>query len=71
LVTIKKEKEERAIYHKNLRPVDYVLADAAGEEDSPLYGLYNIREKINTLSFQGTVLSSFLFINLITVNDMQ
>jgi len=37
---------ERPIYHKDLLPVVYVVADAAGELDSPLYGLFAARPRI-------------------------
>ncbi|MFY9178219.1 MAG: efflux RND transporter permease subunit, partial [Venatoribacter sp.] len=42
LVEIKQSQIERSIYHKNLQPVVFVLADMAGDLDSPLYGLYDI-----------------------------
>lgn len=32
--------DEGAIYHKDMRPVIYVVADMAGETDSPLYGMF-------------------------------
>lgn len=32
--------QDQPIYHKNLRPVIYVVADMAGETDSPLYGMF-------------------------------
>ncbi|WP_299263673.1 efflux RND transporter permease subunit [uncultured Psychrosphaera sp.] len=32
--------QDQPIYHKNLRPVIYVMADMAGETDSPLYGMF-------------------------------
>ena len=34
---------EQSIYHKDLLPVVYVTADAAGKLDSPLYGMFNSR----------------------------
>ena len=37
---------ERPIHHKDLLPVVYVVADAAGELDSPLYGLFAARPRI-------------------------
>lgn len=37
---IKKVIQDQPIYHKNLRPVIYVVADMAGETDSPLYGMF-------------------------------
>jgi multidrug efflux pump subunit AcrB len=32
---------DQPIYHKNLRPVTYVVADMAGTLDSPLYGMFS------------------------------
>jgi multidrug efflux pump subunit AcrB len=32
--------QDQPIYHKNLRPVIYVMADMAGDTDSPLYGMF-------------------------------
>lgn len=32
--------QDQPIYHKNLRPVIYVVADMAGDTDSPLYGMF-------------------------------
>ena len=40
VVEIQQEVLEPAIYHKNLRPVIYVVADMAGNTDSPLYGMF-------------------------------
>jgi multidrug efflux pump subunit AcrB len=37
---------DRPIYHKDLLPVVYVLADQAGRVDSPLYGMFAARGKI-------------------------
>jgi multidrug efflux pump subunit AcrB len=34
---------EQTIYHKDLLPVVYVTADAAGKLDSPLYGMFEAR----------------------------
>ncbi len=37
---------DKAIYHKDLLPVVYVTADMAGELDSPLYGMFDLRGKL-------------------------
>ncbi|MGE5171687.1 MAG: efflux RND transporter permease subunit [Rudaea sp.] len=37
---------ERTIYHKDLLPVSYVIADVAGRIDSPLYGMFGARSGI-------------------------
>jgi multidrug efflux pump subunit AcrB len=43
LVTIVDSSREQIIYHKDLLPVSYVIADTAGKIDSPLYGLFKAR----------------------------
>ncbi|MFZ9314510.1 MAG: efflux RND transporter permease subunit [Burkholderiaceae bacterium] len=40
---------EQVRYRKNLLPVTYVVADVAGENDSPLYGLFAARPAILAL----------------------
>lgn len=37
---IKQVIQDQPIYHKDLRPVAYLMADMAGETDSPLYGMF-------------------------------
>jgi multidrug efflux pump subunit AcrB len=37
---------EQSIYHKNLMPVVYVTADVAGREESPVYVILKLKEKI-------------------------
>ena len=37
---IKQVTQDQPIYHKNLRPMIHVVADMAGETDSPLYGMF-------------------------------
>jgi multidrug efflux pump subunit AcrB len=41
---------EKTIYHKDLLPVVYVVADMAGKLDSPLYGMFDIRSRINGMA---------------------
>jgi multidrug efflux pump subunit AcrB len=40
---------DRNIYRKNLRPVVYVIADVAGEEESPVYAINALSERIGKL----------------------
>ena len=40
---------EKNIYHKDLLPVVYVSGDMAGEQDSPLYGMFDMVGKIDNL----------------------
>jgi multidrug efflux pump subunit AcrB len=44
-----KSVRERSIYHKNLMPVVYVTADVAGREESPVYPILNMDQKIGEM----------------------
>jgi multidrug efflux pump subunit AcrB len=46
IVRVTEQPAGRTIYHKNARPVSYVVADSVGSEDSPLYGLYRAWEAV-------------------------
>ncbi|MBS1208905.1 MAG: efflux transporter permease subunit [Proteobacteria bacterium] len=37
---------DQPVYHKDLLPVSYVMGDAGGAIDSPLYGMFALREKL-------------------------
>ncbi|MGE0115470.1 MAG: efflux RND transporter permease subunit [Steroidobacteraceae bacterium] len=41
-VTVTATAWDGAIYHKDLLPVTYIMADMAGKLDSPLYGMFDI-----------------------------
>ncbi|MCB1053882.1 MAG: efflux RND transporter permease subunit, partial [Acidobacteria bacterium] len=62
LVRAEPAKRERFIYHKNLQPVSYVVAEVAGGAESPVYGVLDMRERIGQLTDPSgaplTVLSS-------------
>ncbi|MCB1733576.1 MAG: efflux RND transporter permease subunit, partial [Gammaproteobacteria bacterium] len=61
LVEVREATRERAIYHKDLLPVVYVTGDMAGELDSPLYGMFEIREQLaDHPLFDGTKLEQYL-----------
>ncbi len=47
LVEVRETSREKAIYHKDLLPVVYVVGDMGGKLDSPLYGMFDIRSQIN------------------------
>ena len=49
LVTVKETKSERFIYHKNLQPVTYVLAEMAGVAEAPVYGILDMGDRIEAL----------------------
>jgi multidrug efflux pump subunit AcrB len=50
LVIPRKTDIDRSIYHKNLMPVVYVIADVAGAKESPVYAILEMRKKINEMS---------------------
>lgn len=47
IVTVVPSQREYSIHHKDLLPVVYVTGDMAGETDSPLYGLFDISDRLN------------------------
>ncbi len=50
LVTIRKTTRERFIYHKNLRPVTYVVAEMAGALEAPVYGILAMKRDMERLN---------------------
>ena len=52
LVEVRDAAREKAIYHKDLLPVVYVVGDMGGKLDSPLYGMFDIRSKINGIALK-------------------
>ncbi|MBL8397783.1 MAG: efflux RND transporter permease subunit [Candidatus Accumulibacter sp.] len=53
LVEVRQEPREKVVYHKDLLPVVYVVADMSGQLDSPLYGLFAARGAIADRSLTG------------------
>jgi multidrug efflux pump subunit AcrB len=49
LVRATRTSDDKSIYHKNLMPVVYVLADVAGTRESPVYAILEMRKKIAAL----------------------
>ena len=49
LVSVSDTLREQPVYHKDLLPVNYVVADMAGRVDSPLYGMFGMRADIAAL----------------------
>jgi multidrug efflux pump subunit AcrB len=52
LVEVRELAREKTIYHKDLLPVVYVVGDMGGKLDSPLYGMFDIRSKINGMALK-------------------
>jgi multidrug efflux pump subunit AcrB len=60
LVKVVDSSREQPIFHKDLLPVNYVIGDAAGENDSPLYGIFKMRPDIHAiLDPSGKALDEF------------
>ena len=53
LVTLESDEREQPIHHKDLLPVNYVVGDMAGEVDSPLYGMFDMRSRLRALATPG------------------
>ena len=53
LVTVSDTLREQPVFHKDLLPVNYVVADMAGKVDSPLYGMFQMRSAIARISTPG------------------
>ena len=49
LVTINKTKSAKSIYHKNQKRVVYVMADMAGDLESPAYAILGMEEKLKEI----------------------
>ena len=49
LVKVREGIQEKTIYHKNLKSVTYVIGDVAGTEESPVYVILKMKEKIRNL----------------------
>ncbi|MDY0107218.1 MAG: efflux RND transporter permease subunit, partial [Giesbergeria sp.] len=50
LVTVSDTLREQPVFHKDLLPVNFVMADMAGKVDSPLYGMFGMRADIAKLT---------------------
>jgi multidrug efflux pump subunit AcrB len=49
LVHVRESSRERFIYHKNLQPVTYVVAEVAGALESPVYGILDMKKRVEAL----------------------
>lgn len=49
LVQLREETRDDVYYHKDLLPVTYVFGDMAGKLDSPLYGMFTMRDAIKKI----------------------
>jgi len=60
LVEVRDAPREKVVFHKDLLPVVYVVGDMGGRLDSPLYGMFDIRSRINGMALdEGGVLGEW------------
>jgi multidrug efflux pump subunit AcrB len=50
LVVPRQAERERFVYRKDLRPVSYVIAEVAGAQESPVYAILAMRQRIAALT---------------------
>jgi multidrug efflux pump subunit AcrB len=53
LVEVKSGVIQKPLFTKDLLPVSYVMGDMAGSQDSPLYGLFGIRNNMKEAALPG------------------
>jgi multidrug efflux pump subunit AcrB len=49
LARVERVEEDKSIYHKNLMPVVYVIAEVAGETESPVYAILDLAPQIGDM----------------------
>ena len=59
LVEVRREPWEPMLMQKDLLPVAYVMADEAGEVDSPLYGMFSLVGRVDSLDVGVPVAQRF------------
>ena len=53
LVRVEHTTTDKSIYHKNLRPVTYVIGDVAGAVESPVYAISAMNDKLRALDMRA------------------
>jgi multidrug efflux pump subunit AcrB len=62
LVQVEPALREKTRYRKDLLPVTYVIGDMAGGTDSPLYGMFGVRGKLDAVAIPnaGSLIEHFI-----------
>ena len=50
LVKVEEKFNDKSIYHKNLMPVVYVMADVGGKAESPVYVIFELMKQVEALA---------------------
>ncbi len=61
LMKIEKTTDSQSIYHKNLKPVTYVVADVAGSEESPVYPILKLLNTLKTYDTPSGPINQYTF----------
>ncbi|QAR32003.1 efflux RND transporter permease subunit [Geovibrio thiophilus] len=59
LVNMRETLKDKAIYHKNMQPVTYITADVAGVEESPVYAILKMKERVAEITSNGTPIKQY------------
>jgi len=61
MVRVERRPWEQTLYHKDLAPVVYVMADEAGALDSPLYGMFSVVSQLKAAPLAGERIEQYFF----------
>ena len=59
IVRVERRPWEQTLHHKDLAPVVYVTADAAGGTDSPLYGMFDVVSQLHRDGLAGAPVEQY------------
>jgi len=70
IAELKVETIPKSIYRKNLRRVNYVIADVTGKYEAPVYGIFAVRERIKDLPNPYGKVSEYWLTHPIPINEV-
>jgi len=70
IAEIKIENLPKSIYRKNMRRVNYVIADVAGKYEAPVYGIFAVRDEIKRLPNTYEKISEYWLTHPIPINEI-
>jgi multidrug efflux pump subunit AcrB len=59
LIKVERSVKQKSIFHKNMQPVTYVSADVAGKEESPVYAILKMKEKLASVTYNGEPIKQY------------
>jgi multidrug efflux pump subunit AcrB len=70
IAELKVETIPKSIYRKNMRRVNYVIADVTGKYEAPVYGIFAVRERIKDLPNPYGKVSEYWLTHPIPINEV-